>query len=503
MGGKIRAASTAADTEFKMLTKTDQQFPRTSPERQGVSSEAVLQFVEAVEREIHEFHSFMLVRHGCVIAEGWWAPYRREYPHMLFSLSKSFTSTAVGLAVSEGRFRIDDAVLSFFPDEAPAEISDMLAAMEVQHLLTMTTGHETDSWAYMADETDTAWVKRFFQVPVLHMPGKHFVYDSGASYMLSAIVQKTTGMKLTDYLKPRLFEPIGIENASWQESPEGINKGGIGLSITTEDIARFGQLYLQKGVWQGKQVIPEAWIATATAAQVPNGNDAESDWTQGYGYQFWRCRYGAYRGDGVFGQYCIVLPEQDAVLAVTGGMDVFDMQQPLNLLWENLLPAMGDKPLDEASASEQRLREKLDDLKRLPVEGNVTSPTMAQVSGRTYVVDENALGIQTMTLDFSQTGCAVRITAAGHEETIACGYGRWEPGETRLLRNHWLDDTVRLTTSGAWIREDSFKMIARLYETPFYQTLVYHFALNEMLVEVQANVSLEADQAALLTAHAL
>jgi len=485
------------------MTKAEYQFPRTSPERQGIASAAVLQFVEAVEREIHELHSFMLVRHGCVIAEGWWSPYRREDPHMLFSLSKSFTSTAVGLAVSEGRFSIDDSVLSFFPNEAPAEISDWLAAMQVRHLLTMTSGHEADSWAFMAEETDRAWVKRFFEVPVLHAPGKHFVYDSGATYILSAIVQKTTGMKLVDYLTPRLFEPAGIENARWQESPEGINRGGIGLSITTEGIARFGQLYLQKGVWQGKQLIPEAWITAATAAQVPNGNDAESDWTQGYGYQFWRCRHGAYRGDGVFGQYCIVMPEQDAVLAMTGGMDVFDMQQPLNLVWENLLRAMGDQPLAEASASEQRLREKLGGLMLLPVEGLAASATTPQVSGRMYTVDENALGIEAITLNFSQTGCRVRITSGNVEETIACGYGQWEQGETRLFKNRWLDDSTLVTTSGGWMTGDSFKMIVRLYQTPFYQTLVFHFALNEMMVEIGANVSLESVETLLLTARAL
>src|SRR6185436_19027456 len=182
--------------------------------------------------------------------------------------------------------------------------------------------------------------KGFFEVPLLHEPGTYFLYNTGATYLLSAIVQKTSGVKLNDYLAPRLYAPLGIQAAAWTESPQGINTGGIGLSLRTEEAARFGELYLQKGVWQGRRLLPEAWVMEATAAPVSNGEAAGSDWNQGYGYQFWRCRHGAYRGDGVFGQYCVVMPEQDAVLVMTGGMDVFDMQPPLDMLWEILLPSM-------------------------------------------------------------------------------------------------------------------------------------------------------------------
>jgi len=322
---------------------TRYELPRTSPEQQGIPSSAILRFVEALERQIHEMHSFMLLRHGRVVAEGWWSPYSAVSPHLLFSLSKSFTSTAVGLAIAEGYFSIDDPVLSFFPDEMPAGASDLWVAMRVRHLLSMTSGQASDTWALMVDRPDGNWIKGFFTVPVVHEPGTQFVYNTGASYLLSAIVQKTTGMKLLDYLQPRLFEPLGIGNASWQESPQGITAGGIGLSLTTEDVARFGQLYLQKGMWQGKQLLSETWIVEATRSQISNDRGGQTDWSQGYGYQFWRCRHAAYRGDGVFGQFCVVMLEQDAVLAMTGGIDAFDAQAPLDLVWEILLPAMGSE----------------------------------------------------------------------------------------------------------------------------------------------------------------
>ena len=194
-------------------------------------------------------NSFMLLRHGHVVAEGWWAPYDAEAPHSLYSLSKSFTSTAVGLAIAEGKLSLDDEVLKFFPDDAPAEPSNNLKAMRVSDLLRMSTGQQTEP----PRTADQPWTKTFLAQPVPFKPGTHFLYNTSATYMLSAIVQKATGMTVLDYLKPRLFEPLGIEHPTWETSPQGISAGGYGLSIRTEDIARFGQLYLQKGKWQGKQ----------------------------------------------------------------------------------------------------------------------------------------------------------------------------------------------------------------------------------------------------------
>ena len=296
------------------------ELPRSSPEAQGVSSSAVAEFVDAADKSIKFMNSFMLVRHGHVVAEGWWAPYDAGSPHSLYSLSKSFTSTAVGLAIAEGKLSVDDEVLKFFPEDAPAEPSSNLKAMRVSDLLRMSTGHQTEP----PRTPQQPWTKSFLAHPVPFKPGTHFLYNTSATYMLSAIVQKVTGATVLDYLKPRLFEPLGIDHPTWEASPQGISAGGFGLSVRTEDIARFGQLYLQKGEWHGKPLVPAAWVEAATARQTSNGSSPKSDWDQGYGYQFWRSRHGAYRGDGAFGQFCIVLPEQDAVIAITSG--VKDMQ---------------------------------------------------------------------------------------------------------------------------------------------------------------------------------
>ena len=325
--------------------------PRSTPEAQGISTSAIRAFVEAADQKSVATHSIMLVRHGHVIAECWWKPESPTKPHLLHSLSKSFTSTAVGIAVGEGKLSIDDPVLKFFPEHAPQNPSDKLKAMRMRDLLTMSTGHETEP----KFPNEGSWVKAFLAHPVPHKPGAHFQYNSPATYMLSAIVTKVTGQTVLEYLKPRLFEPLGIENPEWGNSPEGITVGGWGLKARTEDIAKFGQLYLQKGQWNGKQLVPAAWVEQATAKQVSNGSDPSRDWDQGYGFQFWRCRHNAYRGDGAHGQSCIVLPEHDAVIVLTANTG--DMQAQINVVWDKLLPAFQASPLPENREEAEKLRE--------------------------------------------------------------------------------------------------------------------------------------------------
>jgi CubicO group peptidase (beta-lactamase class C family) len=328
----------------------ERSLPRSTPESQGVSTPALLEFVKAADERVKSLHSFMLVRHGQVVAEAWWAPEAPEKPHVLWSLSKSFASTAVGLAVAEGKLSIDDPVLKFFPDEAPAEQSDNLRAMTVRDLLTMSAGHNEE--VNLRGETD--WIRAFLAHPVPHKPGTHFRYNTPATFMQSAIVQKVTGQTVVEYLQPRLFEPLGIEAPKWDANPQGISIGGYGLYLKTEDIAKFGQMYLQKGVWQGKQLVPGDWVSMATSKQVPNGSNPESDWNQGYGFQFWRSRHGAYRGDGKDGQFCVVLPEQDAVIVLTANTG--NMQDELNVVWEKLLPAFHPQPLPESPAAVEEFR---------------------------------------------------------------------------------------------------------------------------------------------------
>jgi CubicO group peptidase (beta-lactamase class C family) len=453
---------------------------RSLPEAVGISSSALTTFLEAVDTNQLGLHSFMLLRQGKVAAEAWWSPYGPDRPHMMFSLSKSFTSTAIGLAVSEDRLSVDDDVLSFFPENKPFEDAH-LNKMRVKHLLSMSTGHAKDTTSLMHDHKDGDWVQAFLELPVEHEPGTHFVYNSGASYMLSAIIQKLTGQTVHEYLQPRLFEPLGIQGSVWETCPRGISAGGWGLSLKTEDIARFGQLYLQKGVWNGKRILPEAWVEEATSFQVSNGDGGESDWKQGYGYQFWRCRHGVYRGDGAFGQFCVVLQKQEVVIAITAGTK--SMQNVLNLIWEHLLPAMADGPLPTDELTQTALADKIASLAYAPLCSDARSPLAEQVSGKRYVMQENERKVLAATVHFDADECLVTLWNRRGETHVRCGLGHWVEGDTYLTRQ-----PSRMVASGMWQSPDTFVMSWRLVETPFSDTLTCLFEEDRVSIRIDTHV---------------
>jgi CubicO group peptidase (beta-lactamase class C family) len=465
-----------------------QVLPRATPEAQGLSSSAILAFVEAAEKNIDALHSLMVLRHGHVVAEGWWGPYRREDPHVLFSLSKSFASTGMGLAIAEGRLSLDDTVLSFFPEHAPPAPSENLKAMRVRDLLAMNTGHHAEDIAgFSFGPSEIPLTRAFLSLPVAHKPGTHFVYNTPASYMLSAIVQKVSGMTLVEYLRPRLFEPLGISNPTWAESPDGVSLGGFGLSVTTEDIARFGQMYLHKGVWQGQAILSPEWVALATARQVSNGSNPQSDWEQGYGYQFWRCRHDVYRGDGAFGQYCIVMPGQDAVVAITGG--VGDMQAVLNLVWDHLLAGMRAEPLPADTGGHNRLKEKLARLELEPPAGRPTSPLAGRISGKLYHLPEHDGPIQAVGLEVGdETTLLVRV--GGQDTRLVCGSGEWRRGgHLPLEARHAEGAAAPVAVSGAWTSDSTYVVKACFQETPFCATLRLEFAGDLLLFDQEMNVA--------------
>ncbi len=453
----------------------------STPEAEGISSRAILDFVEALDHEMpDQIHSMMLRRHGKVVAQGWWAPYKAEYPHMLYSLSKSFTSTAIGMAVDEGLISLDDPVISFFPEDAPAEPGENLKAMRIRDLLRMNTGHQ---WEPGDMREGDNWAKGFLAAEVQFKPGTHFVYNSSATYMLSAIIQKVSGMTLLEYLKPRLFEPLGIENPSWETNPEGINTGGWGLAITTEDISKFGQLYLQKGMWNGKQLVSEAWVDEATKLQSSNGSNPESDWDQGYGYQFWQCRPGFYRGDGAFGQFCIVMPDQDAVLAITSGTG--DMQKVMNLAWKHLLPAMkeGALPPDEEGLS--LLGGRLENLTIGLVKGEGASSDAAGISERRYDIVTEGSGIKSLSFDFDTLPHIINIYTENAKYSLKAGHQSWEMGT--MENPMFISEEVAL--SGAWVTPNSYQLRMVYFETPYVADYRFIFKGKQLLWERELNVS--------------
>ncbi len=470
------------------------ELERSTPEAQGVSSDGILKFINAFEASNHEIHSFIFMRHGKIIAEGWWNPYSPDLKHTLYSLSKSFTSTAVGFAVTENLLTVNDKVISFFPDALPDSVSAFMADLTVKDLLTMSVGQDPDP-TYKVRDLESNWEKAFFTTPIINEPGSKFLYNSLATYMLSAIVQKVTGEKVIDYLTPRLFEPLDINGIDWEVNSEGINTGGWGLRLKTLDIAKTGQLYLQKGMWNGNQLLPSEWVEEATTIkieQAPQLTQAEkdsSDWLQGYCYQFWRCRNNAFRGDGAFGQYMIVLPEKDAVIAITSETE--DMQGELNLVWEYLLPAIEDEKLPANDNDQALLEQKLSSLLLPLYEKSADSPISNEISGKTYLLEPNDRHIDKISFHFMDNICHLTLQIEATDYMLVFASDKWYSGEfllpgPNLVPNKYQEGMLPSKVAGNfhWKNDNTLEFKLRFIESPHSEEMVCTFSDKEISLSV-------------------
>lgn len=466
--------------------KMESSLPRSTPEKEGVSAAGLLAFLDAVGKSKTEFHSMMVLRHGKVIAEGWWSPYAPSLKHMLYSTSKSFTAAAIGFALTEKRLSLDDKVISFFPNDKPDTVNPWLAELTVRDALMMSDGMDPDPSGPVSMSAN--WEKAFLGTPIVHEPGSVFLYNSVGTYMLSAIVTKVTGQKVLDYLQPRLFDPLGIHGIDWETSPQGANTGGWGLRLKTEDMAKFGQLYLQKGNWKGHEILPAAWVEDATTKHIlqdpsaSQGKRDSSDWLQGYCYQMWRCRHNGVRADGAFGQYIIMLPELDAVVALTAESP--DMQEEINLVWDYLLPAIHTGVLPADAKSDQRLKDRLSAL-ALPIPAAMAGGgTPVDINGQTYTFEANDTKIKQLSFSLANGVCRLGMKGDTADYEIPFGEGHWEAGVTTRpgpalteRAQHAFVGLPGFKTEGAydWKDANTLELTLRYIESPHKVVLVCHF----------------------------
>lgn len=485
------------------ITNPASVLPRSTPEAEGVSSSGILSFLKAVDDGKNELHSFVIVRHGKIISEGWWQPYGKELRHTMFSVSKSFTSTAVGLAISENEFKLTDKVTSFFLNSLPDTIAQHMKDMTVRDLLTMSVGMDVDPIGRARGSSD--WPKLFLESPVEHKPGTVFKYNNMATFMLSAIVQKATGQTTFEYLKPRLFEPLGIKNVTWDSTREGYTFGAIGLRICSEDMAKFGQMLLQKGKWNGKQIVPSSWIEEATSFKIasndPNNKNPKelNDWEQGYGYQFWMCRNGAYRADGLGGQFIIVMPDSDAVIVLTASAT--NTQDVLNLVWDYLLPAMKDKVLPPDKGSGAELNKKIATLgvKSPSTTGyNGTPPLAAKISGKKFEIKSNDIAIQQVAFDFAAANVRFHIVNSGVDYSYSASSTGWPIGNTNL---HSLSQpprpnqpsTIIVSANYSWLDANTMQLTTRFLEESIGKE-VWTFDFQENASDVDLTITIDGRQ---------
>jgi len=476
-------------------------FPHSLPETEGIDSSAILQFINVAEKNNLGLHSLMVLRNGKIVAQGWWDPYKPELRHMMFSLSKSFTSTAIGFAVSEGLLTVEDKVTSFFPNELPAIISPYLEKMQVKHLLTMTTGHDRDTSRTMRGNNQP-WTKTFLSLPIQHEPGTFFLYNSGATYMQSAIITKLTGKTVLDYLTPRLFKPLEIKGADWEVSPQGINTGAYGLRIKTEDISKLGLLYLQNGIWNGKRVLNADWVDKATSYKVPNallqGTDKSPDWHQGYGYNFWRCQHNFFRGDGAMGQYCLVSRDLNTVIAITA--ETANMQSILDAVWDNLLPGIKPSALPADPVNQSALKKKLASLTLLPQQTGLGKNTQAAISGKVFKLANNVININEASFTFNKNSCTFILKEGAYEHKVICGTENWIKGETIIpnsppnlvLGNNKATLRTKVAAAGVWADDKTYVMTLQYFETPHSDTITCVFDNNTVNIKFVNSMSVKS-----------
>lgn len=447
-------------------------FPEMNPEALGIPSSAVSAFVNDLN-QLEQSHAFVLMRHGKIAARGAWSPYTMELPHELFSLSKSFVSCAIGIAQGENRLKISDRVMDFFPEYLSDRVSPEMKTVTLKNLLTMSSGHDRCSFNFV-DFEHGDWLRGIFESPLFYRPGERFVYNSGATFLLAAVIRKVTGMNVSEYLQSRLFDPLEIQPPEWNCNPQGTNIGGWGLWLNVMDIAKFAHLLLHRGCWNGRQLVPAEYLAEATSYQADNSMNESPDWKIGYGYQFWRCREGGFRGDGAAGQYAVVYPEKDLTLAFVSGMG--GMQQVLTSLQERILPVLKEQPLPENPAASAQLRTPLENLRAaLPPDMSAGVAGTPECAAGEYAAAPNRWGIQNIKLSFGNDSCSLDIDGVH----VLAGFRETEYSNAALAAR----TPHRVAARAAWLRPDLLKIYAWCIQTTARFTWLLRFDTDHVVIQ--------------------
>ncbi len=430
-------------------------------------------------------HSLMIARHGKVAVEGWWQPYEPERTHMLHSVTKAFTSTAVGIAVGEGLVDLDALVSTYFPERIEKFGSGNLSRMRVRHLLSQTSGHDRGVSGSVWRSIPTSWVDEFLKIPVPHEPGERFQYSSATSFMLSAIISRVTGMPMANYLRDRLFKPAGMTSLLWDAGPEGINPGGNGASATTSDILKLGLLYLNDGMWDGRRLLPAGWAAQASA---PTGSNP-------YGLHWWvlpgKPGYFAF---GAFGQYIFVFPELDAVIATTaavpGSISRPDVGLP-PIIWQHLDSLFG---VPGGAAVDDHLRARQSGLTVSLLPNQVDEPVDAASLVGTFAVDANVDGVSSVSLEIDQDHCILTLMVHGEFHVIEAGVaGRYNKGTTSMpgfgLHHGYEPELLHVVATSGWVAPNVFRVACQYVETAFRDNFDFELSSGKVTLIRRVNVN--------------
>ena len=483
------------------------EFPRTTPEAVGIPSASIEWLLDRLEEGWTEPHGLMIMRHGKVCAEGWWAPYATGIRHGLQSHTKTYAATAVGIAYTEGLLKLTDRIVDIFPDEIPENPSENLKKLTVRDVLCMGCGMDT------MPRPSKDWIREFLATPVNHVPGTTFMYNSTGSTFLGAIVRKLTGLGLHDYLKPRLFDKIGIdaENLRWITMPDGMEVGGGGLFATTEDNLRLMKLYADGGVWEGERILAEDYVKLATSKQNDSAteravNPPAEDNFVGYGFQIWMCRpKGVYRADGAMGQFTIVFPERDMLLAITenasGSTGGAMPHKALDTIWKwmDALPGPETEILPEDPEASAHLARRMQMLALPAPRRSPESPLQEKINGSTYAVTDGYFaladagmvrfmsgedrpgGAKALSLTFAENACTLTCLVDGKPQSLTAAM------DGTRLRNELPGMPSIALCSGCWEADNVFRLRLRMVETCNETSITFTFSGDQAQVETCSN----------------
>jgi CubicO group peptidase (beta-lactamase class C family) len=457
---------------------------RARPAAVGIDARVLEVFLARLAADEIDWHSFLLHRRGHIACELYRWPYAADRPRLMHSVAKSFTACAIGLALAERRFALTDKVVDFFPGYLPDSPGENLAAMTVEDLLTMRTGHARETSGTRWRGLQSSWIREFFKIPVIHRPGTVYQYTSAASYMLSAIVTEVTGLTLHEYLRPRLFEPLGIQGEMWDLGPDGINPGGNGLKCKSVDVLKLGVLHAQRGLWNGRRLLTEEWVADATRAHT----------ARGYGYHWASGVDHTFCAMGVFGQLLVVFPDQEASMVLTAAVNSAQAcTRYLLPVIHGYFPRAFTDELHDTRAAEDRLHE-LARLASLPVSLTSSEPPAPGCNGvHEYRFEGNPLGVASLRLSLSNDRCALHLTDADGEHVIETGIGRWIEGDTdmpgRELHHGYDMRPARVVAGARWLDAETLEMSWIFVESAFRDTVVLRFSGSDITFSRSVNVN--------------
>lgn len=490
-----RAAAPTATTKSDATAYYPTQAWRTStPEQQGIDSAALLKLFDEIQAKQLNIHSIVIARHGFIVTEAYWYPFQPGIKHVLYSCTKSVNSALVGIAIKQGKIAgVTQRVTDLFPERTIANGSTALTtdahkqAMTLEHLLTMSSGMEwnetgvpisapNNSNRQMIQSKD--WVQFVLDRPMKEEPGARFNYNSGGAHLISAILQKTTGQTELAFAQEYLFKPLGISDVSWTVDPNGIYRGEDGLELTPRDMAKIGYLYLKGGTWEGQQIVPADWVKASSQKHI--GATGGKD----YGYQWWVQPFGVYNAAGRGSQYIFVLSDLDMVVVFTSGLKAAQFDLPASLVETFILPAAKPQPLPENATAAAALAARTKALGQSGAKPVPLLPSIAQtISGKTYVMENNALSLRAFSLSFKDKEASFRMAGDKSFELPV--------GLDNVFRTTRIESRGEVALRGFWQNDKTFVIQQQFLNEA--DRLDYAFTFDKDMVDVRLTWFIEGN----------